>query len=252
VLPPLAVQLYTLRNQAERDFAFVLERVAQIGYVGVETAGLYGMSAKDFRDRLDDLGLRITSAVVSLPDNADAHLVIAEQQLIGNDVVIASLPPEDFVSHDAVKRAAAYCNRSFELLRREGMTLGYHNHWWEFERSSDGLRPMTTFIEHLDPDIFLEADIYWIQTAGLEPGPTLLELGNRVRRLHIKDGPCTKVDPQTAVGSGTVDIVAALAAAPHVEWHVAELDECVGDMFEAIAASYRYLTDRGLSAGRRI
>jgi sugar phosphate isomerase/epimerase len=86
-----------------------------------------------------------------------------------------------------------------------------------------------------------------------------MQLGARVRRLHVKDGPGTapkpgrrglEADPQTAVGSGALDIPAILAAATHAEWHVIELDECASDMFDAIEASYRYLTRHGFSRGR--
>jgi sugar phosphate isomerase/epimerase len=118
---------------------------------------------------------------------------------------------------------------------------------------------MDAFLERLDPDVFLEMDIYWLQTSGADPVTTLAGLGGRVRRLHVMDGPCTmpvlgpeglEGDPQTAVGSGTVDIAAALAAAPQVDWHVAEFGECAGDTFETVEASYRYLTQHGLSEGR--
>ena len=53
-----------------------------------------------------------------------------------------------------------------------------------------------------------------------------------------------------AVGGGTLDIAGVLGAAPTAAWHIVELDRCATDMFEAVAASYTYLTGSGLSGGR--
>lgn len=246
---PIALQLYSLRREAEDDFAAVLERVAATGYLGVESAGLHGMPAEDLRRRLDALGLQVTSAFVwPLPLSAAA---LDEQQILGNDVLVTGLGPEDFASLDALDRAAEQFNEAAETVQERGMTLGYHNHWWEFTASPVGPSPMGQLLERLSPGVFLELDIYWLQTAGLDPADTLSQLGDRVRRLHVKDGPCTQTDPMTAVGAGRMDIPTVLAAVPDAEWHIVELDECAGDMFEAVEASYQYLTDHGLSRGRR-
>ena len=78
------------------------------------------------------------------------------------------------------------------------------------------------------------------------------DLGGRVRLLPLKDGPADAPESaMTAVGSGNLDISAIARANESVEWHVVELDRCDGDMFEAIEASYRFLTTQGLSEGRR-
>ena len=44
-MKPVSLQLYSLREQAKGDFVGVLKAVAEMGYVGVEPAGLHGMEA---------------------------------------------------------------------------------------------------------------------------------------------------------------------------------------------------------------
>ena len=56
-MAPISVQLYTLRDEAAKDFFGVLKTVADIGYTGVEFAGLHGKSAAEVRKVIDDLGL---------------------------------------------------------------------------------------------------------------------------------------------------------------------------------------------------
>ena len=56
----IGLQLHSVREEAEQDVNGVLERVARIGYLGVEVSsvgGLFGMRPEDFRRRLDELGL---------------------------------------------------------------------------------------------------------------------------------------------------------------------------------------------------
>ncbi|HUU34446.1 MAG TPA: hypothetical protein VMW48_10300, partial [Vicinamibacterales bacterium] len=65
-MKPIALQLYTLREIAAKDFIGVLEQVAEIGYAGVEPAGLQGHKAGDIRRVLDDLGLVCPSAHMPL------------------------------------------------------------------------------------------------------------------------------------------------------------------------------------------
>jgi sugar phosphate isomerase/epimerase len=248
---PIAVQLYTLRREAQRDLAGALERIAAIGYLGVETAGLHGMRAEEFRARLDDLGLAVASAHVPLPVGPDAERLLDQQQMIDNHVlVVAALEPEHFVSVTAIERAAERLNEAAQNVRRRGMILGYHNHWWEFTASAAVPDPMTAFVARLDAAIFLEVDIYWLRVSGVDPAAALSRLRNRIRLVHVKDGPCTQTDPMTAVGSGAVDVPCALAAVPNPAWHIVELDDCAGDAFDAVEASYRYLVDGGFSRGR--
>ena len=97
--------------------------------------------------------------------------------------------------------------------------------------------------------VVAEVDVYWAQTAGRDPAAEIVALGERVRRVHLKDGPAKLGLPQVAVGSGEVDIEACIRAAAHADWHIVELDECAGDMFEALEQSRRFLTARDELAG---
>jgi sugar phosphate isomerase/epimerase len=239
-----------VRDHAARDFVGVLDRVAEIGYLGVELVDLHGMPAAEFRAHVERLGLEVIGSHLPLLEEDELPKALAELEKIGTDVVLCGLEAEEFTSREAIAQAVERFNRFAAGVHDRGMTLGYHNHWWEFTRSEEGWVPMSVLLEQLDPGVFLEVDVYWLATAGVDVAATLTELGERVRRLHLKDGPCNQSDPQTAVGAGRVDLAGAIAAAPQVDWHAAELDECAGDMLEALEESYQYLTNRGFSRGR--
>ena len=50
-MAPISIQLYTLREECAKDFFGVLRTLAEIGYAGVETAGLHGSSHMMMMDR---------------------------------------------------------------------------------------------------------------------------------------------------------------------------------------------------------
>jgi sugar phosphate isomerase/epimerase len=250
---PISIQLYTLREQAKNDFPAVIRRLGEIGYVGIEPAGLQGLTAVEFRRLAQEAGLVIGSSHAQLPLGDDAEKILDEQQEIGNEnLIVAFGPPERFASEDSVKQMADELNQGFEKVRARGMHLGYHNHYWEFQSEIGGRPAYDVFFEHLDPGIFAEVDVYWAKVGGQDPATVIAGLGPRARMLHLKDGPAD--DPRsamTAVGSGTLDIAAIAATNPAVEWLIVELDQCDTDMFEAVEQSYRFLVGEGLAEGRK-
>ena len=63
---PIALQMYTVRDDSANDFVGTLKRVADTGYAGVELAGTGGMTAPDLKALLQDLALQIAGSHVSL------------------------------------------------------------------------------------------------------------------------------------------------------------------------------------------
>lgn len=251
--PPISVQLYSLREQAAKDFEGVLRRLGDVGFVGVELAGFHDLTPKEYAAIVEDAGLVTSSAHLTdlSPDGFNAAL--DDLQEVGcNIAVCAFLPPENFADLDAIKASADALNKANEIATARGVSLGYHNHWWEFQTILDGQTSWAALIERLDPSVFVEVDIYWATLGGADPKQVIADLGDRLWLLHVKDGPCDAPEsPLVAVGSGTLDIPAILTSAPTAKWHIVELDRCATDMFTAIADSYRYLVESGLSQGRK-
>jgi sugar phosphate isomerase/epimerase len=250
--PPIAVQLYTLREAAARDFAAVIERVGRIGYAGVELAGLHGMAPAELRRRLADAGLEIASAHVQAPIGDARDRILDEQEALGTKtLVVPFMPPDRFKTTDAIRKVAAELDESLANARARGFALGYHNHWWEFETEHGGKSAHELLMGLIDPAIFAEVDTYWARVGGRDPAKVVAELGPRAQLLHLKDGPADGFkSPMTAVGEGVLDFAAIRAASDTVRWHIVELDACATDMFEAVEKSYAFLVGRGISLGR--
>ena len=247
--PPLALQLYTTRQALEKDFPGTLRRVAEMGYMGVETAGFPGTTPQAAARLFQELGLTVCSAHSALPLGDKKQEVIDTLGVLGcHRLVCASQPAEHFKTLEGIGRVCDTLNEANAVARAQGLTLGYHNHWWECQLVN-GRPAYQHLLECLDPNVFLEVDVYWAKTAGLDPAAMVRELGRRAPLLHIKDGPAQQGAPMTAVGEGVLDF-SALAPVSAAEWWIVELDECATDMLEAVHRSYRYLAGMGLARGK--
>ena len=113
-----------------------------------------------------------------------------------------------------------------------------------------GGRPaLEVLADALDPAVILEVDTYWAAVGGQDVPALLRRLGDRVRYLHVKDGPIgtREGDMMVAVGSGRMPVADILAACPSAEWHVVELDRCATDMLTAVGDSLAWLAAHDLA-----
>ena len=151
------------------------------------------------------------------------------------------------ILEDAIRRFGV----AADIAAKRGISVGFHNHHFEWEIDFDGRFAWDLFWSEVDPRVCAEVDVYWASTAKQDPTRVLGDLGPRARRVHLKDGPCILGEPQVALGEGEIDVPACVNAAAHAEWHIVELDECATDIFEALKKSADYLIREGFSLGRQ-
>jgi sugar phosphate isomerase/epimerase len=242
---PTALQLYTVRDQLTADRAGVLARVAAMGYGAVETFDILNDPA-GLRADLDAAGLGVCS-VHAAPAGADAEAVARAARTLGADtVIIPYLPPPRFADAGSVQALARELNELAAQLAGRGLRLGYHNHDFELSSLVDGVPALEVLAHHLDDAVLLEVDTYWAAVGGQDVPALLGRLGDRVRYLHVKDGPVVdRNDFMTAVGTGRMPVAEILAANPSVQWHVVELDRCATDTMTAARDSLAWLTAPG-------
>ncbi|MGH3405127.1 MAG: sugar phosphate isomerase/epimerase family protein [Streptosporangiaceae bacterium] len=240
-----ALQLYTVREQIAADRKGVLARVAGFGYGAVEAFNILS-DPEGLRDDLAAAGLAVTS-VHAIPVGDDAAAIVAAATTLGTDtIVVPYLPPARFADADAVRGVAAELNEAARRVADDGLRLGYHNHDHELSAIVDGRPALEVLAGQLDDGVLLEVDTYWAAVGGQDVVALLGRLGDRVRYLHVKDGPITKDGDMTAVGSGRMP-VADILAASRAEWHIVELDRCATDMLTAVGDSLAWLASHDLA-----
>ena len=240
---PIGVQLYSVRDHMAADRDGTLRRVAGLGYRAVEPYAPAD-DPKGFRQLADELGVTISSVHAGgMLRDPEPGPVFEAINVLGTQLAIvpAGIPDEEFTTRDGIARTAELLNGLSQQAAGHGLTLGYHNHWWEIEPRIDGVHALELLAAQLDPAVFLEVDTYWAAVGGAEVPALLGRLGDRVRALHVKDGPVVKGEPHTAVGDGAMPVPEILAARPGA-WRIVELDSCATDVFEALERSHAYLT----------
>jgi sugar phosphate isomerase/epimerase len=246
---PLALQLYTVRDQLPSGRAAVLQAIRSFGYGAVEPYDVR-TDPEALRADLDEAGLAVCSVHArALGEDADALLDGARK--VGADtVIVPSVPAERFADAEAITALARDLSEAAARAASRGLRFGYHNHAFELLSVIRGRTGLEVLADAVDPAVLLEVDTYWAAVGSQSPEdvPALLgRLGDRVRYLHVKDGPVTRDDPMTAVGAGRMPVAEILAACPSAEWHVVELDRCATDVLTAVRDSLGWLATRGLA-----
>ena len=240
---PIALQLWTIRDEIAADVDRALARVKSAGFAAVEVAPLpEGLMPGRLAECLDRHGLTVVSIHGDRPDaaNIDGWTQLAAacrcKKLIWHGW------PRDprFDDADGLRELIADCNAAGAVARDHGLVFGMHNHWWEFEPVG-GEPAIRRIHRELPPEIFWQLDVYWARTAGADPAGVLAELGPRIGSIHWKDGPAVHGQPMTALGRGVVDIPRILRTLTQpVDW-IIELDECATDPLEAARQGLAYL-----------
>lgn len=245
-LPELSVQLYSVRDAFAADPAGTLDRLAGIGLTRLEPFGLVER-AEVLERTLPSSGLAAPTTHQQLVGVADLGEVFDVATRLGIGTVVEPyVDPARWTSRADVEEVAAELSAAAATAAERGLRVGYHNHWFELENTIDGRHALEVLADALDPAVVLEVDTYWAATGGADVPALLGRLGDRVRALHLKDGPLTQ-DPEVQVplGQGAMQVPAVVAAATAVEVPVLEFDGYAGDLFEGLAASAAYA--RGLA-----
>jgi sugar phosphate isomerase/epimerase len=249
-LRPLCLQLFTVRELVKLDFEGTLRQIAEIGYAGVETVGLpQDISPSDAKQLFDELGLTVIASHADL--QLDSTEALDTVLALGSPYAVKGWlsPQEYFSSIEGVERACELLNKLNRSVREAGLTLLYHNHWFEY-LPVEGRLPYQIMLEQLDESIGFEVDTYWVKTAGQDPLSVVQEIGTRAPLLHLKDGPAIREQAMTALGDGVMDFPPIIEKAP-ADWLIVELDRCDTDMMQAVEKSYQYMIAKGLAHGRK-
>lgn len=246
---PVALQLYTVREAAARDFGGTLEQVAGIGYAGVELAGYGPLSPEQLRAKLDALGMAVAGSHIALARlENELPAVIGECRILGCPTLVCPVLPQESRTEGGFRGLATILNRIGATVRAEGLALCYHNHAFEFEAMIDGITAYDWLAAHTDPTLVqLELDAFWAQKAGHDPARLLAQYAGRVSLVHLKDMTADAEATFAPVGAGSVDFAPIFAAAERggVQWYVVEQDKAEGSAIAAARTSWDNLRAMG-------
>ncbi|MDR1339741.1 MAG: sugar phosphate isomerase/epimerase [Prevotellaceae bacterium] len=248
----IGLQLYSLRDDInDIGIQKVLEAVAKMGYVNLETAGygngkIYRTDPTEFKKMVDDLGMKVTSAHLgrNKSDNHDADMswwneAVDAHSAAGMKYMIMPGSPlsGEGATLDNIKRYGEYFNEIGLATAAAGIKFGYHNHDFEFKNKVNGVPVYDLLVENTSPDhVLFQNDVYWTQKGGYDPVAYMKKYPKRIQVLHIKD--------EQEIGvSGEMDfktIFETAYANGIKDWYV-EVERYIATPQEDVKRSYDYL-----------
>lgn len=238
----LGVQLYTVRDLFEPDFRGTLDALAAIGYVDLETAGLFAHDPREVRAHMDSLGLMSRSAHVPI-DAVEPRLpvLIETADILGQRNLIVPFVNQTWRSPDGYRRLADSLNAAGEEAAKAGKQIAYHNHAFEFETLANGEVGYDILLERTDPALVaFEADLFWIVEAGLDPVSLFERAPGRFIACHIKDRNAQ--GEMVPVGDGTISFrtILSYADVAGLDYFYVEHDKPANSL-DSVTRSYRAL-----------
>ena len=259
---PIALQVYTVRDDAEQDFKGTMEKIKAMGYDGVELCSTYGITAVGCKKILDEIGLELVSAHVGMED-LEQDAILDDFAAAGVKFVVIpwkTAPKNEEELAESIARIRAIGER----CKDRGMTLLYHNHDFEFEKIG-GAYILDSYYGQIPADLLqTELDTCWVNVGGENPADYLRKYTGRAPVVHLKDFVGSKTANMYAligndeaksdsagkfefrpVGYGKQDFPAILAAAEDAGagWVIVEQDNPSMDKtpMECAELSVKYL-----------
>ncbi len=244
---PIGIQLYSLREETEKDFVGTLEKVAEIGFEGVEFAGYADIDAPTMKGHLDRLGLKPVSSHVPLEKlESDLEGEIAYAKSLGMKHIVCPWATFENKMED-VDALADTLTKAGKRCQEEGITLSYHNHDHEFVKIDDKYILDLLFEKTTEDNLKAELDLCWVSRGGVDVVEYVQKYSGRCPLLHAKDYVVEPKFRQVEVGTGLVNLkgVQQVAKDVGVQWIIVEQEEYTMDPFESIKISLGNLKKLG-------
>ncbi|MEH6681785.1 MAG: sugar phosphate isomerase/epimerase [Sediminicola sp.] len=242
----LGVQLYTFRNELEKDPLGTMRRIADMGIKKIESAKsgkghYYGFQPAEMKKVCADLGMQLVSGHVAL--DKDWEHTMEEAVESGQEYLICSSMPSDGQTVDNYKSVAEAFNKAGEACKKLGIKFGYHNHDYEFD-SVDGQVLYEVLLNNTETDlVHMELDLGWVVVVGKDPMDYFERFPGRFPLWHLKDMDLKKQE-STEFGRGGLDIPTILKnkKASGVRHIFLEQEEYSSTAFESMEENMAYLS----------
>jgi sugar phosphate isomerase/epimerase len=173
VLAEPGLQIYSVRDALQEDFAGTISRIAKMGYKNVEAYGLnkdgliLGKDPKEYAKIVSDSGMKVVATHCDYFDHNDSNAFIEAAQAAGIEYVIIPSTPSD--KRDNFYAVAENLNHIGENMKSSGLKFGYHNHDFEFIKDGDELRYDILLENTQSVLVSLEMDLFWVTMGGQNP-----------------------------------------------------------------------------------
>lgn len=219
----IALQLYSLRNEMKEDPAKYHQMIASWGIHALEGGGTYSFSEAEYQKLLKTNNLRIVGVGADYNKlKSDPQAILSEaKKYEAKFATCYWIPHADGpISLEEIKEATALFNEVGELFAKNGVTLTYHPHGYEFVNSGLG-SPMDYMLEN-SRNFKFNMDVFWVKMGGGDPLSLMKKYPGKFPQLHLKDRKIGTpgssdghgdVETNVVLGTGDIDIAGLIREA---------------------------------------
>ena len=188
---PVALQVYSVKDELSKDFNGTIRAVAKMGYEGVEFFAPYfkwtPTYAKEVRKLLNDLGIPCYSThnqIASFTPEGLPHALEINQIIGSKYLILATMEPVQGL--DGWKKLADGLNQAVEKGKLMGVGAGQHTHVRNFQLL-EGKRPIDVVVANTSNDVMIQLDVGTCLDAGADPIAWIKQAPGRTTSIHCKD-----------------------------------------------------------------
>jgi sugar phosphate isomerase/epimerase len=225
---PISLQLYSVRDFAATDLLGVIGKVAEMGYAGVEFAGLHGNSPEAVRKALDAAGLKCsgTHTPIDAFDEDRITETVATHKALGTEYAIVPWIPESMRnSKPTCLETAKKFTELAHRLAEEGLKTGFHAHDGDMIVLDEGESAWTLFGKHTPAEFVMQYDTANGMSGGADPVQPILDFPGRSVLVHLKEW---KKEGHAIIGEGEVPwprVFDACEKTGGTQWYVVEHED---------------------------
>ena len=185
---PIALQLYTVRADMAADFEGTLKKVKEMGYDGVEFAGMHGVQPREIERMCREIGLVPLSAHIPFTSLMENPWILSDYKDIGcRYAVIPYLNEEYRPGKQKFREVIEGARFLGEKANALGLRLAYHNHDFEFDKLGDEYALDILYREVPAELLQTQLDTCWVNVGGEDPVAYIRKYAGRAEMVHLKD-----------------------------------------------------------------
>lgn len=259
----IGAQLYTVRSFTKdlKGLEETLQKIADIGYRYIQVSGTCEYDPVWLKEKLQQYGLTCVLTHTK-PEKmlADPQKTADEHSLFGCDYIgLGSMPGlwnfDEITDQQVADNFLENYKKVLQVFEKNGKTLMYHNHQYEFVKLNNGQNMIDYLAERTTHTLGFTVDTYWVQFGGFDPAAFIKQLSGRVPCVHFKDYFIERMQKENRgvimapVGSGNLNWDSIILACQEAgtRYALVEQDDCYHeDPFSCLKKSFDFLVAQGL------
>jgi sugar phosphate isomerase/epimerase len=250
----IGAQLYTVRDYCKNaeDIHATLKKIKAMGFDMIQISGFGPCDTDLLAGWIHEIGLEVCvthNPWDRIADQNELKKLIEEHKKLGCTEIGLGMKPDIFqATHEGWTRFINKINNICKMVNDNGLTFGYHNHAFEFQKFNE-VRVIDRLIEEC-PHLNFILDVFWVQTGGSNPSAYIEKLKGRIKVIHLKDyriaAGSTRQFAEIGKGNLDWDDIIPRCEKNGIPYAVIEQDaDFLVDPFDSLSQSREFLLRKG-------